>query len=66
MTKTASEVGAGCLRFIVGVRPKNVKGFLGACVKEKGFVKASVFDTNNQTHGCKVVNANFVNNKLGD
>ena len=54
------------MRFIVGVRPKNVKGFLGACVKEKGFVKASVFDTNNQTHGCKVVNANFVNNKLGD
>jgi len=34
------------------------------CVPEKGFAKASVFDTNNQAHGCKVVNANFVDRNL--
>ena len=40
MAKSASEVGAGCLRFVVGVRLKNVKGFLGACEQSKKTIRS--------------------------
>jgi len=36
------------------------------CVPEKGFAEASVFNTNKQAHGCKVVNADFVNSDLDE
>jgi len=40
IAKSACEVGVGCMRLVVGVCLKNVKGVLGACEHSKKMIRS--------------------------